>query len=84
LWNLQAHYRIHKSLPLTTIPSHINPIHTIPLYLSKTLFNTIHPPTSCSSQWSLSFWLSQQYPTPLYVSPPFVLHTLPISSSLTW
>jgi hypothetical protein len=26
-------------------------------------FNTVHPPTSWSSQWCLSFWLSHQYPT---------------------
>jgi hypothetical protein len=40
----------------------INPIHTIPVYLSKINFNIVHPPPSCSSQWPLSFWLSRQYP----------------------
>jgi hypothetical protein len=25
-------------------------------------FNIVHPPTPWSSQWSLSFWLSHQYP----------------------
>jgi hypothetical protein len=47
---------------LAPILSHNNPIHTIPSYLSKIDFNIVHPPTSLSSQWSLSFWLSHQYP----------------------
>jgi hypothetical protein len=43
-------------------PEPENPIHTIPSYLSKINFNIVHPPTSWSSQWSLFFWLSYQYP----------------------
>ena len=31
-------------------------------YFSKIHFNIVHPPTTWSSQWSLSFWLSHQYP----------------------
>jgi hypothetical protein len=31
-------------------------------YLSKIHFNIVNPPTSWSSQWSLSVWLSYQYP----------------------
>jgi hypothetical protein len=48
----------------STVPilSHINPTHTIPSYLSKIHFNIVHAPTSWSFQWSLSFWLSHQYP----------------------
>jgi hypothetical protein len=42
-------------------PGQSNSIHTIPSYLSKIHFNFVHPPTSWSSQWSLSFWLSYQY-----------------------
>jgi hypothetical protein len=42
--------------------SHINPIDTIPSYLSKIHLNIVNPPMSRSSQWSLSFWLSHQYP----------------------
>jgi hypothetical protein len=57
LWKLM----VHESPLLVPIMSHINPIHTIPSYLSKIRFNITHPPMSWSSQWSLSFWLSHQY-----------------------
>jgi hypothetical protein len=43
--------------PLVPVLSHINPIHTIPSYLSKIHFNIVPPTTSWSSKWSLSFWL---------------------------
>jgi hypothetical protein len=40
-------------------PDQSNPYHPI---LSLIHFNIVHPPTSWSSQWSLSFGLSHQYP----------------------
>jgi hypothetical protein len=40
-------------------PDKSNSFHPI---LSKIHFNIVHPPTSWSFQWSLSFWLSHQYP----------------------
>jgi hypothetical protein len=39
-------------------PYQSNPHHPIPSYLSKIHFDIVHPPSSWSSQWSLSFWLS--------------------------
>jgi hypothetical protein len=51
-----------ESVSFAIILSQIDPVHTIPSYLSKIYFNIVHPPTSWSSLWSLSLWLSCHYP----------------------
>jgi hypothetical protein len=61
-WSPKVHYHVHKSPPLVPILSQINSIHTVPTYVSKIHFIIVHSHTFWSSQWSLSFWPSHQYP----------------------
>jgi hypothetical protein len=49
LRNTKIHHRVHKSPPLACILSQIDPLHTIPSYLSKIYFNIVRPSTSWSS-----------------------------------
>jgi hypothetical protein len=41
-----VHYRVHKSPTPVPILRQIDPVHTIPSYLSKIHLNIVHPPTS--------------------------------------
>jgi hypothetical protein len=46
LWNPEVHHRVHINPPPVPILSQIDPIPTIPSYLTKIHFNIAHTPTS--------------------------------------
>jgi hypothetical protein len=60
-------------------PEPDHPVNSSPLYLSKIQLNIIHPPTSWSSYWSLSFWLSHQYTHSSFLNSFYI----PFSSSFS-
>jgi hypothetical protein len=82
LWNPKVHYRVHKSPPLVHILNQIDPVHTIPSYLTKIQFNIFHSSTFRSSYLSLSFWLPHQYP----ICIPLLPHSyyIPCPSYPSW
>jgi hypothetical protein len=42
LWNTKVYYSVDNSLPLDPILSHVNPVHTISLYLRSILIISSH------------------------------------------
>jgi hypothetical protein len=62
LWNPKVHYRVHTSSLLDPIPSQLNPVRPIHLYLRKVHLNVFLLPTPRSSQWSLAFGPPNQNP----------------------
>jgi hypothetical protein len=76
----KVHYRVHKRPPLVPILSQINPVHALPFILRSILILSTHLRLSLSNGHLHSGSLIHTHS----FTPPFVLHALPISSSLTW
>ena len=62
LYNSKFRHRVHKSLPLFTVVSQINPFHLIPQLLFYMNFDIASQFTSRSSQWPLYCRVSHQNP----------------------
>jgi hypothetical protein len=61
LWNPKVYYGVKKD-PSTGLYPESDQFSPYNHTVSKTYFNIIHSPTPWSSWWSLSSWLSHQYP----------------------
>lgn len=82
LWNLMAHYSIHRSL-LDHIFGQLNQMHTFTLYFFKIYFNIILTHMSITPYWPLSFNSSPKIVC-IFLSSPCMLHVLPITSLFIW
>jgi hypothetical protein len=81
LMDPEVRYCVHKSPQLTLVLSQINPVRNTLSYLSKINFNIIIP-LSCGFLFFLLAFIPESYRYCSYL--PWVLRTLPISSSTWW
>jgi hypothetical protein len=87
LWNLKAHYRVHRNPAPAPILSQINPVRifqTSEVYFPNNYFilTPVLSSKPSSSERCLTFRLPNQNAVCIYS--PWALHATPISSSLIW
>jgi hypothetical protein len=82
LWDPKVLYHVHKSSPLVPILGQIDLVHTTPSYLRYILIPTTHLCLGLPSGLFLFGFLTNILYELLFAT--FVLHTLPISSSLSF